>query len=118
LTGTLVSELPTPLRSVALIMPVPLGMLLGIILYFRLAHEVVQYDENGFTLTKGRMESKSYKWDQFSELSLFSDPKGGVSIRMYYQPDGEHIDVPASRTGIDPFSLRSALLSRLSKGSQ
>jgi hypothetical protein len=110
------SGLPSQLRPGALILPLPLGVLVGAILYFRFAHEVVQYDENGFTYTKGKSASKSYEWNQFADLSLFADPKGGVNVRMYYQPDGEYVDLPATRTGIDPFLLRKALLGRFPRG--
>jgi hypothetical protein len=79
------------------------------VLYFQIGHEAVQYDEYGFTITKGRRTSKSYKWEQFTAVSLFLDSRGGVNVRMYYQPDGEYVDLPATRTGIDPFSLRNNL---------
>jgi len=87
---------------------------LGVVTYFRLGHEVVEYDDDGFTVTKGKT-TESYKWEQFVGISLFSDTRGGVNVRMYYQPDGEYVDLPATRTGIDPFSLRNSLQSRFTK---
>lgn len=115
LFGIITRQVPPQLRTVVLILPLPLGLLLGAVLYFRLAHEVVQYDEYGFTIMKGKGTSKSYKWEQFAGMSLFSDSKGGVSVRMYYQPDGEFVDLPATKTGIDPFSLRNTLQNRFTK---
>jgi hypothetical protein len=113
--GIVTGRVSGQLRTIALILPLPLGILLGVLLYFRLAHEVVQYDEYGFTVTKGKAMARAYKWEQFAGVSLFSDTKGGVNIRMYYQPDGEYVDLPATRTGIDPFSLRNSLQSRFTK---
>lgn len=113
--GIVTGHIPAQLRTIALMLPLPLGILLGVILYFRLAHEVVQYDEYGFTVTKGRAMATAYKWEQFAGMSLLSDTKGGVYVRMYYQPDGEYVDLPATRTGIDPFSLRNSLQSKFTK---
>ncbi len=102
-------------RSIALIVPLPLGVILGVFLYYRFSHEVVRYDETGFTLSKGTRVSESYEWNQFRQVSLSADSKGGANVRLYFQPDGEYVDIPASRTGIDPFSLRNSLISKLSK---
>ena len=112
LFGIITPQLPAWLRTIALILPLLLGVFFGMVLYFRLAHEVVQYDEYGFTMMKGRGTSESYKWEQFTVVSLFSDSRGGVNVRMYYQPDGEYVDLPATRTGIDPFPLRNSLQSK------
>jgi len=112
--GIITGQMPSQLRLIALVLPFPLGVLLGVVTYFRLGHEVVEYDDDGFTVTKGKA-MQSYKWEQFVGISLFSDTRGGVNVRMYYQPDGEYVDLPATRTGIDPFSLRNSLQSRFTK---
>jgi hypothetical protein len=96
-----------------LIIPIPLGILLGVALYFRFAHETVKYDETGFEVTRGGRVALSSEWNRFTEVSLLADPKRGVNLRLYLQPDGEHVDIPGTKVGIDPFSLRNTLRDRL-----
>lgn len=99
-------NVPANVQTILLILPLPIGIFLGRALYYRSSHETVQYGDAGFTLTKGAHSSYTYDWKQFKQLSLSSDPKKGVCVRLYRELDGEHVEIPASRTGIDPFSLR------------
>lgn len=115
LAGGISSAMDPNLRTVVLILPIPLGILLGVLLYFRFAHEVVEYDETGFRVTSGRHDETAFEWGKFTQVSLLADPKRGVNLRLYVEPDGEHVDIPGTKVGIDPFSLRDLLRSRLAK---
>jgi hypothetical protein len=115
LAGGISSALAPQLRTAVLIIPIPLGILLGVALYFRFAHEAVKYDETGFEVTRGGRVALSSEWNRYAEVSLLADPKRGVNLRLYLQPDGEHVDIPGTKVGIDPFSLRNTLRDRLRK---
>lgn len=115
LFGFSTSLLPTQLRVAALVLPIPIGIAVGVALYYRLAHEVVLYDDNGFEIIHGAKESASYKWNNFAEVSLISDSKGGVNLRLYFKPDGDHVDIPGTRIGLDPISLRNTLQSKIGR---
>ena len=88
---------------------------MGVALYYRFAHEVVKYDDGGFELIRGARNSKYFEWNQFAEVSLLADPKGGVNVRLYFQPDGGYVDIPGTKVGMDPFSLRNSLTDKLKK---
>jgi hypothetical protein len=80
-----------------------------------MAHEIVQYDERGYTLTRGRHVAESYDWNKFAVVSLSADQKGGVNVRLYFKPDGDYVEIPASKTGIDAFSLRNELMKKIAE---
>jgi hypothetical protein len=111
--GILTNDLPAQLRLLALTVPVPFGVILGVLLYYRTGHETVQYDESGFSLRRGRSILESHTWTEFVEVSLCADQKGGVNVRLYREPDGEYVEIPASKTGVDAFSLRNSLMERI-----
>lgn len=89
--------------------------MIGTLAYYRFSHEIVRYDLKGFTLTKGSRVSRSYQWSQFAEVSLFVNPKEGVLLRLYFQPEGEYVELPATKIGLDPFVLRKSLQNKTNK---
>jgi hypothetical protein len=113
LVGILTNDLPAESRLLTLTVPVPFGIVLGVLLYYRTGHETVQYDESGFSLRKGRSVVESHTWTEFVDISLCADQKGGVNVRLYRKPDGEYVEIPASKTGVDAFSLRNSVMDRI-----
>jgi hypothetical protein len=113
LVGILTNDLPAQLRLLTLTVPVPFGIILGVLLYYRTGHETLQYDETGFSLRRGRGIAESHAWTEFVDVSLCADQKGGVNVRLYREPDGEYIEIPASKTGVDAFSLRNRAMERI-----
>jgi len=113
LVGVLTNGLPAQLRLLTLAVPVPLGIILGVLLYYRTGHETVQYDDSGFSLRRGRSMVESHAWTEFVEVSLCADQKGGVNVRLYREPDGEYVEIPASKTGVDAFTLRNSVVDRI-----
>jgi hypothetical protein len=89
--------------------------MLGVLLYYRMAHEVVQYDERGYTVIRGKRVAESHDWNEFAAVSLSADQKGGVNVRLYFEPDGKYVEIPASRTGVDAFLLRNNLMKKITK---
>jgi hypothetical protein len=111
--GILANDLPAQLRLLTLTVPVPLGAILGVLLYYRSGHETVQYDESGFSLERGRRIMESHTWTEFVDVSLCADQRGGVNVRLYREPDGEYVEIPASKTGVDAFTLRNSVMDRI-----
>jgi len=102
-------------RVSILIVNVIISVLLGWRLYKSLYHTVFTYDNEGFTLKKGRKDVNSYKWNEFSKVSLFRTESGELSVRLYR--DGEHFDLPASKLKLNPFTFRQEV-TKLVSGSK
>ena len=103
-------------RFSILVVNVIISLVLGWRLYKALYHMVFTYDEEGFTLKKGRKEVDSYKWNEFSKVSLFRTESGELSVRLYR--DSEYFDLPASKLKLNPFTFRHEVtkLVSVSKG--
>jgi len=114
--GVISSGLPADLRPMLMTLSLPLGIALGIVLYFRIGHEKLQYDAKGFMWTKGHRVAGASEWNKFREVSLYADSSGAINLRLYVQRDGEYVELPVSRTGLDPFKLRNAVLSFIKRG--
>jgi hypothetical protein len=91
-------------RFSILVLNVVVSIILGWRLYKALYHMVFTYDNEGFTLKKGRKEVNSYKWNDFSKVSLFRTESGELSVRLYH--DSEYFDLPASKLKLNPFTFR------------
>ena len=91
-------------RFSILVVNIIISVLLGWRLYKALYHIVFTYDDEGFTLKKGRKEVDSHKWNEFSKVSLFRTESGELSIRLYQ--DSEYFDLPASKLKLNPFTFR------------
>jgi len=105
-------------RVSILIVNVIISVLLGWRLYKSLYHTVFTYDNEGFTLKKGRKDVNSYKWNEFSKVSLFRTESGELSVRLYR--DSEHFDLPASKLKLNPFAFREEVTEfvSVSKGTE
>jgi len=91
-------------RVSILVVNVIISVLLGWRLYKSLYHTVFTYDNEGFTLKKGRKDVNSCLWNEFSRVSLFRTESGELSVRLYR--DSEHFDLPASKLKLNPFTFR------------
>jgi hypothetical protein len=99
-------------RFSILVVNVIVSVLLGWRLYKSLYHMVFSYDNEGFTLKKGRKEVNSHKWSEFSKVSLFRTESGELSVRLYH--DSEHFDLPASKLKLNPFTFRQEVMQLVS----
>jgi hypothetical protein len=115
LAGVASFSMQSQLRILIVTISLLLGILLGLLLYLRLGRETVKYDDEGFSIIKGKRVIVTHEWTEFVEASLHASPGSGINIRLYFQPDGEYVDIPATKTGVDPFRLRDSLLVKLSK---
>jgi len=104
------------IRLSVLIMNVFISVVLGWRLYKRVYHLVFIFDEDGFTLKKGRKEVNNYKWNEFSKVSLFRTESGELSVRLYQ--DSEYFDLPASKLKLNPFTFRHEVTKLVSESKE
>jgi len=78
---------------------------LGWYLYKQWYHIEFSYDDEGFSLKKGKSHEVERKWGEFSRVSLFKSEYGEFIVRLYAQE--EPFEVPASKLKLDPFEFRS-----------
>src|SRR3972149_8916003 len=92
------------LRFLILVLNVLISVFLGWRLYKRMYHMVFTCDKNGFTLKKGNGKETSYRWKEFSKVSLVRTEQGDFSIRLYKNSD--FFDLPTSKLKLNPFDFR------------
>lgn len=84
------------------------------VLYFVQDHQVLEYDDLGYQLKRGRKEPELRKWGELKEFSIVKDNYGRVKVRMYVERNGVHSDVDSAACGVDPYVLRGFGSSRIS----
>ena len=83
-------------------------------LYFIRDHQVLEYDDFGYQVKKGRKQQDTHKWNELREFSVIKDNYGRLKVRMYVERNGVHYDVDSSASGVNPYVLRAFGSSRLS----
>jgi hypothetical protein len=96
-----------------LILNLAIALAIGWHLYKAYYHTVFAYDNESFTLKKGSREVNSFKWHEFSKVSLFRAGSGELSLRLYR--DSEHFDLPASKLKLNPFAFRIEVTNLVSR---
>jgi len=99
--------------AVSLAIPAVLGGVLAGYFYFFRVHQTLEYDDNGYSMTKGRKEEQKHAWSEFKESSIIRDNYGRSKVRVYIERGGEHFDIDSKSCGIDPFALRDYILERI-----
>jgi hypothetical protein len=99
---------------IVLFLNAAISIALGWRLYKVFFHMVFAYDDEGFTLRKGRKEVNNHKWNEFTKVSLFRTESGELSVRLYQ--DSEYFDLPASKLKLDPFTFRQEVTKLVSFG--
>jgi hypothetical protein len=94
--------LPALSLSGAAIIAVPVAAAL----YFVRDYQVLEYDDAGYQLKKGRKELDTHKWNEIKEFSIIKDNYGRLKVRMYVERDGSHYDVDSAACGVNPYVLR------------
>jgi hypothetical protein len=98
--------------AISLVVPAVLGGALASYFYFFHLHQTLEYDNDGYSLTKGRKEEQRHQWSEFKETSIVRDNYGRNKVRVYKERDGEHFDIDSKACGVDPFALRDYILER------
>jgi hypothetical protein len=98
--------------AVSLAVPMALGAVLSIYIYFARVHQTLEYDDYGYSMAKGK-DTQAHKWSEFKECSIIKDSYGKNKVRVYVATDGEHFDIDSSACGVNPFTLRDFVLSKI-----
>lgn len=96
-----------------LVVPMVLGMLLSLFLYYSRDHQVLEYDEDGYTISKGKVGGEKHSWSEFQECSVIRDGYGRLKTRLYVERDGHHFNVDSAACGINPYAFRNFASSRI-----
>lgn len=99
--------------AVSLAVPVFIGAGLSIFLYFARAHQILDYNDDGYSVVKGRATAQEHKWSEFKECSVIRDGYGRNKVRVYRSRDGEHFDIDSTACGLNPFAFRDFILTRI-----
>jgi hypothetical protein len=99
--------------ALSLVVPVVAGGVASILLYALHDHQALDYDDNGYTVEKGRKSIEHHKWSEFNECSIVKDSYGRNKARAYFERDGSHLDIDTSACGIDPYAFRDYMADRI-----
>lgn len=106
------TTLDPTIRILILFLNVLISAPLGWRLYKRRYHVVFTYDKSGFTLKKGNGKEDSYRWNEYSRVSLVRGEEGDFSIRLYKNTD--FFDLPMSKLKLNPFDFRIEVMKLVS----
>ena len=99
--------------ALSLIGPMILGVLASVLFYFSREHHILEFDDEGFEVTKGRRSIQKRKWAEFKECSVIRDSYGRNKVRAYTERDGSRLDIDPSTCGINPFEFRDFMATRI-----
>jgi hypothetical protein len=94
------------LRLLLLAGSFPIGFVFGRLIYTRRSHIEIQFDNSTFRVIKGSKEVVTGFWKSYRMVSLVIDQFGKPNLRLYETKEGEHVDLPISRTNAEPQRFR------------
>jgi hypothetical protein len=98
--------------------PVVLGVVTSVSLYFARDHQILEYDDERFSIKKGRKTVETRLWSEFEQCSVVTGNVGRNNVRLYFEPDGPYRDIDSNDCGVDALKLRDFALSHIKPGSQ
>ena len=99
--------------ALSLVFPAILGLLLSLGLYFRRQHQTLEYDDLGYSVTRGKGSREHHDWSEFRECSVTRDRYDKKRVRLYIERDGNFIEVDSSSSGLDPYRFRDFASERI-----
>lgn len=84
----------------------PIGFSVGRTIYLRWSHVRIPFDSTSFSVIKGSKEVVNGYWRSFRYVSITLDRYGKPNLRLHKMIDGEHVDLPISRTNAKPQEFR------------
>jgi len=99
--------------ALTLVVPMALGGAISVLYYFARIHVVLEYDDQGYRIVKGKKNVEPHSWSEFKECSLIRDAYGRNKVRAYTERDGNHIDIDTSACGADPYAFRDLMANHL-----
>ena len=102
--------------AMSLAVPVSLGGIIAIVLYFKRDYQTLEYDEAGYRTLRSNRTLDDHTWSEFKECSVIRDSYGRRKVRAYAERDGGHIEIDPLACGIDPYLFRDFMAARLNSG--
>jgi hypothetical protein len=99
--------------ALSLAVPVSLGGIIAIALYFKHDHQTLEYDDEGYRILRGKRNLEDHKWAEFMECSVVRDSYGRRKVRAYVERDGRHVEIDPSACGVDPYIFRDFMAERI-----
>jgi hypothetical protein len=99
--------------AISLAVPAALGGLLAVYIYFFRVHQTLEYDDIGYSMSRGRKEEQKESWSALKECSVIRDSYGRHKVRVYIERDGQRFDIDSKACGVDPFAFRDYILDRI-----
>ncbi len=96
----------TVYRLVFLSASFPIGLSVGRAIYLRWSHVQISFDDISFSVIKGSKEIAAGLWSSYSHISILMDRYGRPNLRLYESIDGDHVDLPISKTNVKPQEFR------------
>lgn len=78
----------------------------AVALYFVRDHQVLEYDDLGYQLKRGRKAPSTHQWNEIKEFSIIKDNYARIKVRTYLERDGGHHDVDSAACGVNPYVFR------------
>jgi len=103
------------LPALSLLIPILLGAVFSVLLYFNRDHQVLEFDDARYLIRKGKRTTETHRWSEFKECSLVKDSASN-KIRLYKERDGGHSDIDSSASGVDAYEFRDFAFSHISSG--
>ncbi len=104
----------TAYRLVFLSASFPIGLSVGRAIYLRWSHVQISFDDISFSVIKGSKEIAGGLWSSYTHVSILMDRYGRPNLRLYKSIDGDHVDLPISKTNAKPQEFRDYLQRLLS----
>lgn len=101
------------LAGTSLVVPMLIGAMVSVLLYYGHDHMVLEYDDEYYSIRKGRAEASRHDWTEFKECSVAKDSYGRNKVRIYLERDGHHLDIDSSASGLDPYPFRNFILEHI-----
>jgi hypothetical protein len=105
------------LLALSLAGPILLGTASSVVLYFLRDHRELEYDDRRYRERRGRKDLAPHQWSEFRECSIVRDSYGRQKVRAYFERDGPYYDIDSSSCGIDPYTFRDFVSSRINSHS-
>ncbi len=100
--------------ALSLVVPVVLGGVASVLLYMWRDRQVLEYNDEGYRISRRDKDLDARKWSEFKECSVIKDSYGRKKVRAYVERDGNHHDIDPSACGIDPYVFRDFMGDRIS----
>lgn len=93
--------------AVSLLFPAILGFVISLVIYYRRNHQVLDYDDIGYSITRGKGDPEHHNWSEFKECSVVRDRYDRKSVRFYVSKSDNFVETDTLSSGVNPYRFRN-----------